>query len=238
MLDNIRSPFFEFASQTFEWFGEDNYENFLKHRNDHRLKDSGWLDKAIEYKFNSHGYRTDEFNFDIPCICVFGCSVTMGSAMRNQDLYLTHIGNHLKLQTYNFGIGGGCDSTSIRLALTWLSKLNVKLVLYQQSFAERVEVICNEVYPRIYGVNAVLGGDTFKDSGEFMRHWAINDVNSELLSIKNKLAMEKLCETLNIKLISLHIDDFFQHTTDWARDLKHPGATAHKLIAENILNTL
>lgn len=238
MLDNIRSPFFEFANQKLEWFGEDNQENFLKHRTDARLASSGWLDKTIEYKFNSQGYRTDEFDHDIPCICVFGCSVTMGSAMRSQDLYSIHIGDGLKLQTYNFGIAGGSDSTSVRLALTWLPKMNVKLVIYQQSFPERVEVICNEVYPRIYGVNAMLGGDTFKDSGEFIRHWSINDINGELLAIKNKLAIEKLCDTLNIKLISLHINEFFQHTSDWARDLKHPGATSHKLIAEKILNTL
>lgn len=238
MFDKILSPFAEFANQTLEWFGEDNQENFKQHKLDMRLVESGWLNKTIEYKFNSLGYRTDEIDYTVPCICVFGCSVTMGSAMRSQDLYLSHIGNHLKLQTYNFGIGGGSDSTSVRLALTWLAKLNVKLVIYQQSFPERVEVICNDVYPRIHGVNAMLGGDTFKDSGEFMRHWAINDVNGELLAIKNKLAIERLCDNLGIKLITLHINEFFQHTTDWARDLKHPGATAHKLIAEKVLNTL
>ena len=48
MLDNIRSPFAEFANQTLEWFGEDTQENFKQHKLDMRLVESGWLNKTIE----------------------------------------------------------------------------------------------------------------------------------------------------------------------------------------------
>lgn len=238
MFDNILSPFFEFANQKFNWLGEDNEENFNKHKADPRLAQSGWLEKSIEYKFNNHGYRTDNFVFDTPCICAFGCSLTMGTAMRHDELYLAQCGKELDLQTYNFGIGGGSDSTSFRLALTWLSKLNVKLVIYQQTFAHRVELICDQIYPRIHGVNATLGGDTFKDSGEFMRHWALTDANGDLLAIKNYMAMKDLCNSLNIKLISIQVDDFFKHVNTWARDLKHPGLESHQHVANKILNNV
>lgn len=241
MFEKIKNSLDSLAGKTVHWLGEDNQENFTRHLADQQkrkfLEKSGWIDQQIFYSINSHGFRSPEFNTDQNHICVFGCSMTFGVGINQQQRYGDMLANYLGTTCYNFGISGGSDSTSFRLAYNWLHKLNPKIVIYQTTFPERFEIIDNN-YSKIIGINAALGGDVPVGQGDMYKIWMVNEENSQLLALKNKLAMQMLCKSLNIKMIEISYQDFFGSWDTCARDTHHPGEDANKKVLEIIKQKL
>lgn len=237
MFDNVKLDYAdELAGKTFEWIGEDNLENFNKHLNDPNTHDciKPWIDKKITYQFNTHGFRSPEFISQGDYFLCFGCSFTFGTAIQAEQRYGDLVASRTNLTSYNFGVQGGNDSTSFRLALTWLDKLNPKFVVYQTTFSQRFEVINNNI-ASTYGINAALGGKTAQGFGELYKQIITTEANGQLLAIKNRLAIRQLCQEKNVRLIEIDCNEF--HDSD-ARDLHHPGPIANQQVAEIILNTL
>lgn len=236
MFDNIKLNYTDaLAGKTFEWLGEDNLENFNKHRHDERIKP--WIDKKIIYQFNSHGFRSPEFIEQGKYFLCFGCSFTFGTAIQMEQRYGDIISAQTDLTCYNFGVQGGNDSTSFRLALTWLDKLTPKFIVYQSTFPQRFEIIDDNI-ASTYGINAALGGEVPRDYGKIYKQIMSTEANGELLAIKNQLAMRQLCQQKNIKLIEISYIDFLKTHDVSSRDLHHPGPAANQSVAEIILNTL
>ena len=133
MIDRIKLEYqIGFANQTFEWLGEDNLENFNKHSSNSatrkKLEEAGWFDKKISYQFNSHGFRSPEFDTSGNYFISVGCSFTFGTAIQAEQRYADIVAKQTGLTSYNLGIQGGCDDTSFRLLLTWLDKLKQNLL--------------------------------------------------------------------------------------------------------------
>ena len=236
MFDNIKINYADsLAGKTFEWLGEDNLENFNKHIHDERIKN--WIDKKIIYQFNTQGFRSSEFIDQGDYFLCFGCSFTFGTAIQAEQRYGDIVAKQTDIVSYNFGVQGGNNSTSFRLALTWLDKLTPKFVVYQTTFPQRFEVINNDI-ASTYGINAALGGEVPQDFGNLYKQIITTEANGELLAIKNQLAMRQLCQEKNIKLIEISYIDFLKTHDCSSRDLHHPGPIANQSIAEIILNTL
>ena len=229
------------AGQTFSWLGEDNEINFKRHLVDPQKHDllvnSGWTNHAITYKFNSSGFRSVEFDASRPHMCVFGCSFTFGVGINTHQRYGDQLADWLGVECFNFGVSGGSDSTSFRLAASWLGKLKPTLVVYQSTFVERFEIIQDGCANTI-GINAALGGPVPIGQGDLYKIWITNNENSQLLALKNRLAMRALCNEYNSRLIEIDMTDFFGKWPTVARDTHHPGEHANRHVFDLIKQQL
>jgi hypothetical protein len=241
MFEHIKHSQYGLRGKTFSWLGEDNEENFQRHLVDpvkkQRLEESGWTTQDITYTFNQHGFRSQEFDPNVDNLCVFGCSITFGCGINQHQRYSDMLANDLGLSCYNLGINGGNDSTSFRLAYSWLPILKPKLIIFQTTFPERYEIIQNG-HGLSMGVNAALGGDAPVGQGDMYKIWMVNEENSQVLAIKNLLAMKALCYDLGIKLIQIRHEEFFGLRENCARDTHHPGHAANQYIVELIKTKL
>lgn len=232
----------QLAGQTLAWFGEDTQQNFQKNCQDPQrrsmLEASGWLDRSIAYRFNSLGFRGDEIADGPDNFCVFGDSVTFGSAMAEELLYVHHVAAGTGLWPNNFGAPGGSDSTCFRLALTWLEQLRPRFVIYQKTFPHRLEWIEHGHEARIYGVQAAIDGNPPASDDAFYRHWIDSEANRYLMAAKNDMAMRWLCDSLKIPLIVIDIEQFITDENDKGRDLLHPGPTRHREISGKLLQEI
>jgi hypothetical protein len=240
--DNIKVPYqIDLAGKTFDWLGEDNAENFQRHRNDQTkrqlLDQAGWLDQRITYQFNRQGFRSAEFDSAVEHFVSVGCSFTFGTAIQAQQRYTDIVANQLGLTSYNLGIQGGSDDTSVRLLLTWLSQLNPRFVIYQNTFPQRFEVVHNST-AIIYGINAALGGQVAKDHGALYKQLLATLANEQIRACKNQLAVREFCQNKKIKLVEISYIDFLKTNDAGARDLHHPGTGANQSVAQLILNKL
>jgi hypothetical protein len=240
-LRQIKNAHHEQANETYQWLGEDNEENYQRHlansTSRKQLEVSGWVDTDITYNFNSHGFRSPEFDPAASHICVFGCSATFGTAIKMEQRYGDILAGDLGVSCYNFGVSGASDSTSFRLAATWLPDLNPKFVIYQTTFPERFEIIENG-WGHVLGINAALGGTIAHGQGDLYKIWMTNESNCQLLALKNRLAMKALCHELGYKLIEIDITDFFGNWPTVARDTHHPGVHANMHVAQMIRERL
>jgi hypothetical protein len=234
-LAEIRTWQTYLRNQSLEWFGEDNQESFekkLRNRDQRgQLELNGWIGRSIQYRFNDHGFRGEEYLTDRPHFCVFGDSVTFGAALCESDLYHQVLAQRLDLVSYNFGINGGSDASSVRLAMTWLPKLKPRFVIWQKTFDHRYELIEDYKQASVYGVSARGDGEPPWTADTYYRVWIEHDENRRLAAIKNACTMRYLCERLGIPLFEIDINDFYMEAS-LARDLMHPGPGCHARVAD------
>jgi len=92
-----------------QYFHSTDYEElYQKNRKD---KGPNWYyyDSKIEYKFNSWGYRTKEFDeLDEDYLLTFGCSYTEGIGLHYDDTWPIKLSKALKLDIFNLGTGVIC----------------------------------------------------------------------------------------------------------------------------------
>lgn len=205
---------------------EELYQRNLKN-NYKLLEEHNWIDSNITYKFNSNGFRSDEFN-STDAIVFLGCSFTIGVGLHQHTTFPEIIAKEMKLACYNLGIGGASADTCFRLAYYWLPKIKPKLVVLMSPSLHRLEIIKN---------------------GSFFHHrptqaTGINDcIMSEeycyLNQQKNIFGIKNICQGLGIKMLDYKLErDFIQVPNDLARDLSHLGPKSHSATAQMILNSI
>ena len=78
------------AGKTVHWDTSDNKDAYAKNLQTpttyRRLQYLGFLNTQIDYCYNSHGFRTAEFDRSFDAVC-FGCSFTMGTGVHSQDTW-------------------------------------------------------------------------------------------------------------------------------------------------------
>lgn len=82
--------------------------------------EEGNVKTKIEYKINSHGFRTKHFDqMDRPIVC-FGCSFTYGVGLPEEYTWPGIVSKHFNIPVYNLGVPGmGLDVASM-YATNWL----------------------------------------------------------------------------------------------------------------------
>ena len=233
-----------FANQEVNWIpgdSEDLYKYNLIHKHN-QLKQHGWIDKKISYKFNSHGFRCEEFDSTSNSLVALGCSWTFGVGLPIEETWPYIVGKNLNLTCYNLGVGGGSHDTSFRFAFNWLEKIKPKLVIFWNTPTQRVEMLTNT---RSYNYSPNpewLNNNPAGPAGvEWYKHWVTTEDNGNLNKAKNVLAVHQLCNQLGIKFVwSENIPDIGPdsnaHTNALARDLSHPGAETNLNYATAVLN--
>lgn len=243
----LREELYFFGNKTLDWFQTDSHERHQQVMQDHKSKEyiqnKGWDQPgAITYKLNSCAFRSEEFDPTANNLVALGCSFTMGVGLPIRDIWPTLVGQALNLRVCNLGWGGFSADSCFRMAEYWIPYLKPKLVVFLAPPVTRLEIVLNEKT----GKTINLMQSNFEDHlqlGDFVKHWFSQDQNSRLNSKKNQLAIEAICNQLNIPVLCyesknemgyLKNEDFIKQ--DYARDLSHPGPNDHKTFTEKIIN--
>lgn len=227
---NFNYQWQKYANRSVDWYCKDSEKTYnfnLKYKYD-QLQLYGWVDKKINYKFNSEGYRCSEFS-QSDSIMFFGCSFTLGVGVPLENTYPFITAENLKLECKNYGVSGSSSNTAFRLAYTAIEKYKPKIAVVYLIFPSRLELLCvNESLQ--YGVN------NHGDRLGFYKDWLMAKENSVLNQEKNILAINKLCDFTGTKFIDL--SPHILPLTDKGRDLMHPGIKYHKTLSDKLLTLI
>jgi len=221
------------SNQTVAWYQLDSealYKKNLRHQKS-ILEKFGWLDRDICYRFNSHGFRSEEFDDSGNSMISLGCSHTFGIGLPNELIWNSVVSTALGLKNYNLGIGGSSNDTAFRLANHYIPLLRPQVVIFLSTERSRFELNTADNTIEDLGV-----WNTFQDAKQFWQHWITNDLNSNMNYEKNQLAIKAICQQHGVKY--LHIEALSVSLLDYARDLQHYGPKTHKGIANKILKSL
>lgn len=223
----------DYANQTLFWVPMDTQDRYIKNlkENVELLKNFNWINKTIEYKFNSLGFRSIEFD-DSPNIMFIGCSNTAGIGIRKEDRWTEIVASSLKLSCFNLGVGGTSADTAFRLLYVYINKLRPKLVIFREPPGIRMELNYEgNFYPiHVHAISEVPP----KIRDYFLEYYASNELNHHLNLIKSTNAMENLSNKHGSKF--LFAKDMAP--IDPARDLAHPGILSNQKYAHYVLSLI
>ena len=215
--------------QTLYWSGGDSRDMWEKNMKNPKTREyliqAGWHDEyAIEYKFNSYGFRDDEFDQRDNCLAI-GCSFTEGVGLRKDQIWPTKLTNLIDTHVWNLGAGGAATDTCFRILDYYIKILNPKAVFLLVPPPMRVELHSDK------GVNSYLVTDTVIPAE--IKEWFLHEDNSKINRYKNILAMRQLCADAKINLyVKDSLTDVPVPPPAPARDLMHHGEKAQDQIAQ------
>jgi hypothetical protein len=226
------------AGRTVHWDTTDNKDAYVKNLQNplayQRLSELGFLNTQIDYQFNSHGFRTTEFDRPFDAVC-FGCSFTMGTGIHSRDTWPEQLATMTGLTVANLGHAGSSNDTAFRFADHYLKLLKPRYAVWLQTDRQRIELIdsVNSI-----SINILSTDRTNPCAGDyFIKGWFGSDENQQLNLRKNTLAFQQMCESLNIKHIILDrtmVPPHPPYPLGHARDLTHPGVDTYKNIAKHV----
>jgi hypothetical protein len=227
-----------FKNKNLFWVDTDSEESFNHHMSDPerraQLIKYGWDNPtAITYQFNSHGFRSKEFD-DSPGIIALGCSFTAGIGLPQNSIWPELVGQQLGLSVWNLGIGGASMDTCFRNLYHYVDKLNAEYVLLLAPPEQRFELHTDE---------KILCFRPQHVYHPIQQWWYQCEINGQLNFYKNLLAIQQLCSNHNKKLIVKNIEtDLFglPHTDKWptSRDMLHVGAQEQKKCANQFIDSI
>lgn len=233
-----------YANQELLWLPTDTEENYqrLMQDADHRayFAKQGWdRPEAITYRFNSHGYRADEFDSE-PCLVALGCSYTVGIGLPDRQTWPRLVATAMNIKCANLAWGGYSADTCYRLAEYWLPVLRPAYVCMLLPPEHRLELLLDQDSPVQFEV-FMPGSESiiFKESDAFLKHWFTNDQNAAINQRKNERALRQLCRELGIPCMVLDAASHMWGSREdigYARDCMHGGPPAHAIIARKFLD--
>lgn len=226
MQINFDSIYKKHSNLILDWLPMDTKDRYEKNliSNYEKLKENNWIDNKFTYKFNSLGFRCDEFTND-PTIMFLGCSYTCGIGLPLETIWPEIVAKHFNMKSANFGVGGGAADTAFRYCLGYIDSIKPKAVVYLKPEGTRLEIaIDNEIVPiNVYSYKA---NDYNVLIRQFFKLWLIGEENNSYFNNeKNSLAMRYLCSIRNIPFVELNFKKMI--TLDLARDLGHDGVKSH-----------
>ena len=241
VANDSKPPYHRWRShggKTLKWLGTDS--QLLYDNNCHdpeqraRLEQAGWYPHTdIEYRFNYHGFRTDEFD-QSQRILTLGCSYTQGVGLHRNQIWSEILAVQLQKQVWNLGVGGGSLDTCYRLLEYWIEHLNIEAVIVLVPHIDRVEIVLNDARVESCGP----WSDEFMKN--FYQAWIDHSDNSSINHRKNLLAMQQICAQRQIPILFYYPETEFRGEIGGgkARDLTHYGAGMHQSLASKIKTDL
>jgi hypothetical protein len=229
------SNYLRFANQTVFWDTSDSINAYQNNLNNYKssvlLHDLGYVDYEISYVFNSHGFRTQEFDQNTDIVC-FGCSFTMGTGVRNEHTWPSRLADLTGLSVVNLGHAGSSNDTAYRMARHYLHFLRPKYAIWLQTDIHRIEIIDESVDTTIN----ILASDNnnLHANNLFVKTWMTSEINQQINLDKNTQAFQQLCHQSSVIPIILPRRNSVMETLDLARDLQHPGPRSYQQLAEKI----
>lgn len=226
-----------YRNSTQRWSGPDNETTWLKNSTDpHQsklLKSLKWDTCEITYQYNSHGFRCDEFD-NRPCGIALGCSFTHGVGLPVTSTWPYLLSELCEIRVWNLGTGGAAIDTVFRIFDYYVIKLNPKFVCVLTPPAERFE------YCDINGGFPIISSNDYNRQDKYAKEWLGQPINAAYNLRKTVLAMESICNKLNIPLIVKHSSDRLNtnYRFDLARDLLHNGVNYQTLQANSMFKQI
>jgi hypothetical protein len=236
---DYRSPYISYANKEINWLNPDSessYEKNLKVKFK-ELEINGWIDEKISYKFNSEGFRSDEFD-RYPSLIALGCSFTFGIGVRYEQTWPFLLSSKLNLKCWNLGVPGGSNDTAFRLGLHYIPKLNPKYVVLLSPYSERLEILEDTEKNSFFTTNLLPNWCDEKSYESFYKRWILNESNSILNRHKNILALKEICNSLNINFLYKEAEFPTKNFIDLARDLGHWGPKTNELLASEFYSEI
>ena len=230
----IIHPWKWYANQTLNWLPTDTEELYKQNlkNNFEQLNRYGWVDRHIEYKFNSHGFRCEEFGNSDNAVFL-GCSNTAGIGIPIETTWPYLVSQELNLTCYNLGVGGGSNDLAFRISLHYLKILKPKILFLLSPDSARIEILNTN------NVISIVPNHREHEFGNYYKLYLSNDDNLSINQQKNILAIKSLCNTYNIKFVC--IDDPFaieNNSIDLSRDLMHKGPATNSKLAQRFLSMM
>lgn len=234
------SPLNRYANKNTRWIPGDDEKKYKHHMETKReqMKEWGWDGPRGEftYKFNSHGFRADEFT-DEPSVMFLGCSMTMGVGIELENTWAHMVARDLGLKNHNLATGGSSNDACFRLFNNWHRIYRPELVVYYSPPRERMEFVTLD--RKI--VNLLPHGQVT----DMYKQWILTHYNGEFNQQKNVLAVEFLCKENNIPFVWLpheqmfKTDEGFEHIPyEYGRDLLHPGNGWHRNMHKRVMSLI
>jgi hypothetical protein len=240
----VDSPYhynFLFKKTTQQWNGMDTEELYNQHLKDAKsvrlLKKLGWDSNSISYKFNSLGFRCDEFD-DRACGLAIGCSFTQGVGLPLSATWPSLLSELTNTHVWNLGSGGASSETVFRIFEYSVKKLSPKFVCILLPPPGRFEF-----HDSSNGYPIILPSDLGQHPS-FAKDWLSQIDNGVENQKKIVLAIERICELMKIPLVVNHsqsnlgIGHRSLEDMDLARDLAHSGVKYQRYHAEFMFNEL
>jgi hypothetical protein len=229
------------AGRTLHWDTTDNKDTYTQNLQNpvayQRLNDLGFLNTQIDYCYNSHGFRTAEFDREFDAVC-FGCSFTMGTGVHSRDTWPEQLSALTGMSVANLGHAGSSNDTAVRFALHYLPLMRPRYAVWLQTDMHRIELL-DESFPMSLNI---MASDTRNPCADdfFIKTWFTSPANQQLNLRKNTLAFEQLCHSLGIKSIILPRSEAKDRPfpEGGARDLIHLGAEAYGKLAQKVKDLL
>lgn len=236
-MPNYETYHVDYANIALHWFSSDNEETYKKNLvNRHgELKNTGLIDNQFTYKFNSLGFRCEEFSQD-PTIMFLGCSNTIGTGLPVDTIWPELVANKLNMRCANLGISGGSMDTAFRLCHGYIDKIQPKIVVLMPPQGVRCEFVCDHGLENLgtWLLDLKSANSEETQYKNFYKLWAVDDNNDYFNREKNMLAIDMLCSTRNIKFVMASANSL-QLSGSLARDLQHHGVEAHRAFADKFV---
>lgn len=215
------------------WSGTDSlstYKENIKNTNSRDyLNAHGWLDndKAIVYRYNSHGFRSNEFD-QTPSYLALGCSFTEGIGLPLNQTWPSLLSEKISSNVWNLGVSGVGLDVCFRFLDYYLNELNILGVFVLLPNINRFELHTTR------GMIWVNPHWESNDANELLikKLWYSHDHNSYYNRRKNVLAMERLCQVKGIKFFTRECSDLETNPPSRARDMRHDGYSGHIQVSD------
>mgnify|MGYP001302184242 CR=1 FL=1 len=250
----------------YKWYPSDTEEEFrinCQSNNKLLLQREGWLNEDgtgvdIDYKINDYGFRCKNFSSE-KGIGFFGCSITFGTGLNQEDTWPGIVSNHFNTECWNLAMPGKgldyCAMFSAMFLQDILPNLQAICVYMPPSGRKSIIVETTEEDEYVSLQNINLDHDKYLNQQQLPviphNRFMKNDFNSEELLINllwkssntflNELGytaiLKGIADDYGIPFVMINELDvpLFTESADFARDLLHPGKNVHKTIAERIL---
>lgn len=238
MIESIFHQHSSFKNKTVHWFTADSIEAYNENLNNPKrrkiIEDNNWIGSTIEYSFNSHGFRADEFELEKESILFLGCSFTLGTGLPYEYTWPYLVSKKLGYKNYNLGISGGSNDTAFRLGNHYIPKLKPTIVVFAGTASDRLDLIDAEDITtlRYNYIPEHLDSAFYKD-------WLTYKENGELNWSKNYLAIKYLCKINSIPFMYVPFSTVIPHPyLDRGRDIMHPGIKSNAKVADFVLDAI
>lgn len=153
----------------------------------------------IEYKFNSHGFRCDEFNLDSELPIVFlGCSQTEGLGLPLEDMWSYNLVRILRIKTkklipyWNLALTGSGIDTQARFLYEFCKEKQIKYVFALMPTLERREYCFNGPDIKLWNPY-MLAKESFVNKVFADEHYAYHETGRSLM------LLDSICRKNNAK---------------------------------------
>lgn len=225
----------------------DNNEYTIFKKNQKKV-DPVYLERDIEYCFNSQGYRTKEIkNLDKEFVLVFGCSHTEGVGNFEEDIWCSQLLTNKGIDFLNLGKAGSGPDIQYLNTLQWI-KNNYPLpvlVIYQwpQTFRKSFSYKKREkIFLKHHNVNNSIEK---KDTEWYLKRYCVEEGEMTVNNYKDYASSNLLWNLIDVPVLNWTWQGDFEtdydnlniietEDTGRARDLMHDGPDIHRQVADKL----